>query len=366
MAKYEITFICGHTETKELYGKTSERENKIAWLEKQVCSECYKKELHEQEEIRANDLHLPNLTGSQKQIEWANKIRDGFFKDWENLRKKYGESDDERSVQFFEWVKSQKESRFWIDNRGKTIYQIAKEWNDNHNKIEAQESSKELEKAAKEEATVYPENEATKDIAEISYTEKLVEIKSPKNEIIIDTVRSAGYKWDRDKTRWCLKITVTRGHAEDRAAEIGNLLLNEGVPICIYDEEIRGKAIRGDFEPQKYQWILKYGDEEVEVFWRGRENSLYDEAKRLPHAKYREGVMRIPSRYFEEIREFARIYDLGISKNAEELLAKEEKAYKEKIVIAPKKPTNIIEREDQLKEILQSSRDILEDLRDED
>ena len=32
MAKYDVTYACGHTETVNLYGKTSERERKIYWM----------------------------------------------------------------------------------------------------------------------------------------------------------------------------------------------------------------------------------------------------------------------------------------------------------------------------------------------
>lgn len=42
MAQYNIRFSCGHEETRDLYGKTCERENKIAYFEKYgVCTKCY-------------------------------------------------------------------------------------------------------------------------------------------------------------------------------------------------------------------------------------------------------------------------------------------------------------------------------------
>lgn len=51
MAKYEITFSCGHTEIKQLYGPTKERERKIEYFKKEgLCSECYKAYMREQEQ----------------------------------------------------------------------------------------------------------------------------------------------------------------------------------------------------------------------------------------------------------------------------------------------------------------------------
>jgi len=45
MAKYNVTFSCGHTETKELFGSVRERQKKIAyWEQHGKCTECYEKE----------------------------------------------------------------------------------------------------------------------------------------------------------------------------------------------------------------------------------------------------------------------------------------------------------------------------------
>lgn len=48
MAKYTITMSCGHEDTVELFGKTSERERKIEYFkESGLCKECYKKKMAE-------------------------------------------------------------------------------------------------------------------------------------------------------------------------------------------------------------------------------------------------------------------------------------------------------------------------------
>lgn len=49
MARYQITFRCGHTGEIEICGKVSERESKAKWYEGQLCRECYKRQ---QEEAR--------------------------------------------------------------------------------------------------------------------------------------------------------------------------------------------------------------------------------------------------------------------------------------------------------------------------
>ena len=42
MGKYNVTFNCGHIEVRELFGKVSERYNKIEWMSRNcMCSKCY-------------------------------------------------------------------------------------------------------------------------------------------------------------------------------------------------------------------------------------------------------------------------------------------------------------------------------------
>jgi len=45
MAKYNVTFSCGHTERKDLFGSERERRAKIEyWGKSGKCTECYEKE----------------------------------------------------------------------------------------------------------------------------------------------------------------------------------------------------------------------------------------------------------------------------------------------------------------------------------
>lgn len=54
MAHYDITHTCGHDERIELFGKTSERERRIEWLQERPCTECWKKERAAEAEARKN------------------------------------------------------------------------------------------------------------------------------------------------------------------------------------------------------------------------------------------------------------------------------------------------------------------------
>lgn len=76
MAKYQVTFSCGHIEEMQLFGKVKDRERKIEYWERNgLCSECYRKQQLEAATKKAGEMGLPELQGTEKQVAWAQKIR---------------------------------------------------------------------------------------------------------------------------------------------------------------------------------------------------------------------------------------------------------------------------------------------------
>lgn len=121
MAKYQVTFSCGHTEQKELVGKGKERESRIAyWGENGLCTDCYKaeqdaKRARENAEAaqKAEAVGRANLQGSEKQVAWANTIRENIMEVIERAVRK----DTEGGQKVHEYLNSKTDARFWIDNR---------------------------------------------------------------------------------------------------------------------------------------------------------------------------------------------------------------------------------------------------------
>lgn len=68
-----ITHTCGHTTTTQLYGTGKERESRRAYLANHVCSTC-KHAATNSAAVIAN-AGLPALTGTAKQVSWAETIR---------------------------------------------------------------------------------------------------------------------------------------------------------------------------------------------------------------------------------------------------------------------------------------------------
>jgi len=93
MAKYLIKHSCGHEEEHSLFGPYKDRDRKEEWLKSRLCSECWRaeqekqRERQNQEAAKANaEAGLPTLTGSPKQVTWAETIRAAKLADLPSLR----------------------------------------------------------------------------------------------------------------------------------------------------------------------------------------------------------------------------------------------------------------------------------------
>ena len=131
MAKYEITFSCGHTEERQLYGKMADRERKIAYFEEHgLCSECYRKqkELERQEaNKKAKETNqaagLPKLEGSEKQVAWAEKIRADILQRLKPSDKAATTPQQEEIKKYiakeYAKIKNEASAAWWIENRNR-------------------------------------------------------------------------------------------------------------------------------------------------------------------------------------------------------------------------------------------------------
>ncbi len=334
MAKYEVQHSCGHTETISLFGKTADRERKIEWLEREgLCSECYKEMLEkkrneEREAAQKRAEELPELQGTEKQIAWAITLRDKVMQELDTVNV----DADER-----EFLVNQTDVRYWIDTRHQNI-------NERLDFVDAEIEMREIEnspeaKAAMDEATVFPENQQTKDVAELFAEKGYVTMVSPKNNAIIETIKSVGWSWSKSKRLWYHNTGVVDGSAEERLAEAGNALLMAGIPIRIFDAQIRSKAITGDFESVHPYWIVRDASiKKIKATWHGRiSEDLYQNLMSLPHAKYRDGEIILDAKYYDDVRDFANIYNFRLSAGAETMLKEAEDAEKTKTIVKPKK-----------------------------
>lgn len=87
MAKYDVTYSCGHEGTIGVFGPEKDRQWKVDRISEGLCPECAKKEREEQrrkenEEAAkiAAEKGYVELEGTEKQVKWANSIRESYVK----------------------------------------------------------------------------------------------------------------------------------------------------------------------------------------------------------------------------------------------------------------------------------------------
>lgn len=321
-----------------------------------VCYEC--KKADEKEKMRQameemeKDLELPKLEGSEKQVRWARELRYKFLRDLKTYRNEMVSLED---------INSMVQAKFWIDHRNEGTYDIARNISDECKKVEYLNSD--TAKEAISEMTMRPATQEHEGTVEIKIVENTVEAFFKKDEDFRKIVKSYGFVWDKDKTAWIKQCNEYTGTVYDRAAELINKLINKGFAVMCSNEDVKDKAIKADFIPETHKWV-KHKKTSFVITWDRYKDDFYSKAKTLPGAEWNSSVrgMVIPNRNFREVLDFAEINHFSISKAAQQVIEVLEQCDERVVAEAPKE----LEISDKLKEILTSSREVLEDLKDDD
>lgn len=371
---------CGNEFTKIAYKSNSrEADSWEKWAVENFdeCDECREKRIraarekeNEKSAKEAKEVNLPELTGSEKQIAWAETIRmkiykenqdviDGVMKRIQMLQEEKPEKVEktkkqlDEMISFGNWILKKEDSRFWIDNRGNNIRDLYMKY---RNEFQAEIPEEIEEEIKNEEVVLEPENK-TSTVCEVKATEEEVTVKtSQKDPTVIDIVKKAGYRWNG--VTWKKNITVTTGSADERLIEISNRLLTAGISVKVR-AEYKQRIVAGEYEPETTRWITCMTDDPDHVYIR----DLEDEARKITGASRYKTPVKVPVSSWEEVMDFARVHDYKISEGAEKVM----QAYRDKITkVSATKGADAEYKEENTKEILNSSRDILEDLKEED
>lgn len=389
MSWYYGVFSCGCSGRVNIIGAQRDREWKKERAFNDICPECWE-ECFEKERERANqealqkakELELPSLEGSEKQITWATTLRqelldkldklideckadDSKWESWQCINGLKG-VELEQLKEIKNYIAEKKtSSRYYIDSRnGSLAHTIASVKRDALKSYEEQlkdEYEKKLEIEIKLENTVYPIERITDAIADIKIEDRLISVKFEKNEKFRDLVKQLGFRFNWPNKAWERKLEKTNGAPLDRAAELGNKLLDAGFPICA-DLNIRERALAGDFSKEQKLWIFKRTSESLVIKWSGRDDLLYKRARSLPGSKWDAGVV-IGIEHSEEVKEFAELFGFSFTEKAQELIDIYEKARSDIQAFEVEDVSNP-KSLDGLQEILNNKVGVIDDLKD--
>lgn len=324
---------CGEDYSVQMYGPRKTREWKInSW--RGVCDDC--KETERESLIEKNKSGgMPELTGSEKQIAWAMKIRAEFIsyadkmdedeiediledcKDNHNLT-----ADSKLIDAALAEIMETPEAHWWIDSRSDldsdiVVYAMVKI----AETINEDPIKKDFQAETEAEAVMRPTSPVTETVADISMVKDQIIISfRERNDDFRKIVKNHGYRWN---SPWKKNLDWSTGDPAHRVAEIGNTLLSAGYPIRIINEETRSMAISGDFEPEHTRWISVLTESHPNNFyisWKYEDN-MYDAAKRITGSRYSKPGVVVSMEHVDEILDFAEIYKYNFSPAAEKLIA---------------------------------------------
>ncbi len=399
MAWYYGTYSCGHEGRENIVGPTKNRQ----WIADRkfegLCYECYQAKLEADREAanreakeKAKEMELPELTGTDKQVAWANTLRQQLIEKFEakikegftpSVTKRHGITEEKLRATLQNILSTKTDAKWYIDNRDIGNYQIIecmKQYEAERVLSDISGPTEELSKDEKimnriqdepktqepkklETKTVMPVNCEHKEPAIIKLHENKVIVEFPRrHDKFREIVKNLGFTWG---SCWVKEITKYNGPARDRAVELGNKLLSAGFPINM-DAGLIDDAVSGNYKPEQKRWIKAFTSGEHEgklsISWVGYDDDLYRVAKKLPSAKWTGKSLAVKVNYWQEVEDFASLYGFSFSDVAKELIEK----YKLQDV-AVVTPTAQQEEKavDGLKKILSSSDEVLDDLREE-
>ena len=377
----QMTFICEKCEKeykRETYTARDHKSTKEFWrsvagTKYGFCEDCKEILRHEkldaenaEAEKKSKEMNLPSLTGSEKQVAWANTLRLEMIEKMQRVLLRIKPEKQPEFARAIDYMAINKtKASWWIDNRFTYGVDLLVKMADEM-PTEAEIEDQKAENDIYTESAVFPEGCKFDVPAKITVKETEVSTIFEKNEKFREVVKSLGYEWSG--TNWVKEIREATGTAAERAAELGNKLLNAGFPISILDEEIRKNAINAVYEPEHTRWIYRCANGKYEdwfaITWEEDNEKLYQDARHITGSRWSKPSVVVKPEYFTQVEDFANLYGFRFTQAAQKLLDKAKMARDTAVTVKPAEPKKEVKK-DGLRDILNSSADVLQDLIDD-
>lgn len=255
-----------------------------------VCKECFleqKKAEGDRAAEENKEAGLPELEGTLKQVPWAERIRQQYAGTiqsvidcvinlsrndeigveqhndlpigWQlntlNLVSDLIDTESRRIEAIVECCRlalDETDAGWWIDNRNMTLQTVIDSF---WQSVAARfvDSERYEQDAVAGEAEIKPA-QAGDDRAKVGIQGNMVVLESWSVAAVEPVARQFEMS-KRTPYSWAMSVNETLGAAVDRAAEVANRLLHDGVVVSVQNTDARQRAIEGSFEPVYPRWI---------------------------------------------------------------------------------------------------------------
>jgi hypothetical protein len=382
MAWYYGEFRCGHEGRVNIVGPVKNRQYIADGKFGNLCEECnreaFLRKVEKENAIaleKQKEMELPGLKGSEKQIAWANTLRQKWidyldnkviyldvenenFRVFEKEMSAFSNMKQISSADLIDFIINNYVSAKWyIDNRNLSTMTVLESFyklyiqSKLENKIE-----KEIEKEIDEDLTIHPENEISHSVVEILSDKECIKVKFDYDRDMVDLIKKLdGYKWNSGNYKWEKELEILNNDIDDRIAEVGNHFLKNGYPVKFMDDKAIQLSINASFKPEFTRWIKFHLKEKKLVI------NSYEKSRKLPTQKYANGKTHIDLSAWKELEDFADMFGYKFSPKAMEAIKKYKDSFKVEKILTPKNKDKELNK---LEEILNSNVDILDDLKD--
>lgn len=345
MAWYYGEHKCGHEGRINLTGPKWSREYRRENFFNKICDECYKAKVEEERQRQtekalknAEAEDLPELVGTEKQVDWALRIRNEWLGWIDNMYKKDLDEtvvikciySDDYSFRLGDAVNAvedivvnETDVAVFIDYReiynDATVYKLV-------------ERSKKLAKKKEEESNLLDELAKALIVKDVGNDNDYVEIiphgaeirlKYKRDDDVRREVKDRGFTWNGNA--WVKEITKYTGSIEDRMADIANRLLELDYNVAVFDETAREKAISGSFEPEQDRLIWLSKDEKKLILeWFGYYDDVYSASRKISGSRwdFDYKYVTVPSRNYKQVVDFSNEYGFIFTDAANEFVEK--------------------------------------------
>ncbi|MFT6347072.1 MAG: hypothetical protein ACJAYB_000053 [Psychromonas sp.] len=314
-----------------------------------ICELCEeKKKKQERDEAIAFSLEhgLPELVGSDKQIDWAIVIRHKriitYSFDWFEQNQAVlfesceleGENQLDAFDCFVTLLQVETDVRQWIDNRDLNAESLFKKTLP----LTVRKLSDSKPEAVKvlEEATVRPKEPASPEIAEVIVDARFnhVLVHFPNRfTTLTEIMHQLFFRWNGKL--WVLECSVIDGALLDRAAEVVNHILAKNIIVKCLDVEVKEKALAGEFKPRYPRWVVNQGGK-FAVHWFDDNHSLFNELRVLNDADkrghYEHKKWLLPCKYVDIIEDMISRHLLHVSPGAKALIKSTKEAHESQLL----------------------------------